>query len=96
MKKILAIILLLAVSTPAQASHGGKHIFVTINGLVCDFCARSMEKVFSKKEPVSGIAVDLSSKIVTIDLKKNAALSDDDITKGVLDAGYTVVGIKRD
>ena len=96
MKKLLAIIVLLAVTTPAQASHDGKHIFVTINGLVCDFCAQSMEKVFSKKDPVSGIKVDLSSKIVTIDLKKNAALSDVDITKGVLDAGYTVVGIKRD
>ena len=96
MKKILVFILLLSMTAPALATHGGKHIFVTINGLVCDFCARSMEKVFLKKEPVSGIKVDLTSKIVTIDLKKDAMFSDEDIKKGVTDAGYTIVDIKRD
>lgn len=96
MMRILAILFFLAAATPAQAAHGGKHVFVTINGLVCDFCARAMEKTFSKRAEVSGIAVDLTSKVVTINLKNDASLGDDDIRKGVIDAGYNVVDIKRD
>lgn len=96
MRFTVALLALLAFASPASAGHGGQHIFVKINGLVCDFCARSMEKVFLKREPVSSIKVDLTSKIVTIDLKKDALLSDDDITKGVTDAGYSIVEIKRD
>lgn len=96
MKRMLLVLALLLVPAPAFAAHGGKHVHVTINGLVCDFCARSMEKVFSKKEPVSGVKVDLTSKVVTIDLKEGAALSDDDITSGITDAGYTIVKIERD
>ncbi len=96
MKHIAILFFILALAAPAQASHGGKHVFVKINGLVCDFCARSMEKVFMKKDPVSGVKVDLSAKIVTIDLKEGSAFSDDDIRKGVTDAGYAVVSIERD
>ncbi|MEZ0224099.1 MAG: heavy-metal-associated domain-containing protein [Alphaproteobacteria bacterium] len=96
MKHILIFALVLLLAAPAQAGHGGKHIFVTINGLVCDFCAVSMKKVFMKKDPVSVVDVDLTTKIVTIGLKDGKALADDEVTKGVTDAGYAVIGIKRD
>jgi copper chaperone CopZ len=97
MKKTIMMAALLALlSGPAGASHGGKHIFVTINGLVCDFCAVSMKKVFGKKDSVSAVDVNLTTKIVRLDLKPGSALPDAEITKGITDAGYTVVGIKRD
>ena len=32
---------------------------ISVNGLVCDFCARSIEKLFSKKESVKSINVNL-------------------------------------
>ena len=96
MKKLIILSLLLLLAAPAEAAHGGKHIFVTINGLVCDFCAVSMKKVFMKKAPVAVVDVNLTTKIVTIGLKTGQALSDDEITRGVTDAGYAVVGIKRD
>ncbi len=96
MKYVLMTLLFLLAAAPANAMHGNKHVIVTINGLVCDFCARAMEKVFLKKEPVSGVKIDLTAKTVTIDLKRNAVLSDDEIKSGVLDAGYNVVDIKRD
>lgn len=98
MKKsqIFALALALLLSTPAFANHGGQHIVVKIDGLVCDFCARSMEKVFGKKDPVETVKVDLTEKTVTISLKKDASLDDAEISKGVLDAGYKVVNISRD
>lgn len=96
MMRMAVFLLVFLTACPVIAGHGGKHVFVTINGLVCDFCARSMEKVFLKREQVSDIKVDLTTKVVTIGLKQDSDLTDADIQKSITDAGYTVVGIKRD
>lgn len=95
-KTILAAVVMLMLSPGAFAAHGGKHVTVGLNGLVCDYCAQSMKKIFGKKEPVSAVEVDLTKKTMTLDIKQGAELSDDDIRKGVTDAGYTVTGITRD
>jgi copper chaperone CopZ len=70
-------------------------ITVQIDGLVCDFCARALEKVFGKRSEVSGIDVNLDTKIVTIGFKKGANIDDATITKLITDAGYNVVKINR-
>lgn len=95
-KTIMTLALLTMLSPAAFAAHGGKHVTVGLNGLVCDYCAQSMKKIFGKKEPVSAVEVDLTKKTMTLDIKQGAELSDDDIRKGVTDAGYTVTGITRD
>jgi copper chaperone CopZ len=95
MKKFMMLGLVLLLAAPAQAA-AGKHIFVTVNGLVCDFCAVSMKKIFMKKAPVAAVTVNLTTKIVEIDLKPGGALDDKEIKKGITDAGYAVVGIRRD
>lgn len=75
---------------------GADHsIVVEINGLVCDFCARALEKVFGKREEVTGIDVNLDTKLVTIGFKKGADIDDATITKLITDAGYNVVKITR-
>lgn len=97
MKKFIPVIILLAmIASPAAAKHGGPHINVTVNGLVCDFCAVSMKKTFGKKAGVEAVDVNLTTKIVRIDMKKDAKLEDADIKKGITDAGYDVVKIERD
>ncbi len=95
-KTALAVVIMLALSPAAFAAHGGKHVTVGLNGLVCDYCAQSMKKIFGKQDSVSAVDVDLTKKTMTLDLKKGAALSDDEIRKGVTDAGYSVTGISRD
>jgi copper chaperone CopZ len=70
-------------------------ITVQIDGLVCDFCARALEKVFGKRQEVSGIDVNLDTKLVTIGIKKGADIDDVTITKLITDAGYNVVKINR-
>ena len=42
---------------------------ISVNGLVCDFCARSIEKIFSKKESVQSININLEKMLITINLK---------------------------
>ena len=70
-------------------------IAVQINGLVCDFCARALEKVFGKRDEVSGIDVNLDTKMVTIGFKKDTDIDDATITKLIVDSGYNVVKIMR-
>jgi copper chaperone CopZ len=98
MKKIiLALSVVLALSAPpAFASHGaGGTIYVDVEGLVCDFCARALEKVFNKQDAVSGIKVDLDTKTITVDLKDGQTLTDEAVTRLITDSGYNVSAIRH-
>ncbi len=70
-------------------------VYVSVNGLVCDFCARSIEKMFEKKEAVSRISVDLENMLITIFLRDNQKLNDETIIELIKDSGYHVTEVKR-
>ncbi|MCD6035982.1 MAG: hypothetical protein K0R63_1723 [Rickettsiales bacterium] len=75
---------------------GADHtVTVDVNGLVCDFCARSLEKLFMQREEVSGIDVNLTTKKVSVGLKKGMDIDDATLTGLITDAGYNVVSITR-
>ena len=78
-----------------KADPNAAKIIVKLRGLVCDFCARALEKVFGKREEVSSLSVDLRKKLLTIRLKKGYDLSDETVRKLVEDAGYNTVNIRR-
>jgi copper chaperone CopZ len=77
-----------------QAIQSGD-VHVSVHGLVCDFCARALEKVFGKEDAVKGIDVNLDTKIITVNFKEGQSLDDKTITKLITDAGYNVEGIHR-
>ena len=68
---------------------------VEVNGMVCDFCARALEKVFSKKQEVAAIDVDLDNGKISINFNDGADLEDSTIQKLVTNSGYDVVQINR-
>ena len=70
-------------------------VYVSVNGLVCDFCAGSIEKMFEKKEAVSRISVDLENMLITIFLKENRKLNDETVIEIIKDSGYDVTEVKR-
>ena len=70
-------------------------IDVAANGMVCDFCAQAIEKVFMKKAEVQGINVDLDNQKVVIYLKENAVIEDAEIVKLFEDSGYGVDNINK-
>ena len=82
--------------TKSQEKLENEVLSISVNGLVCDFCARSIEKLFSKKESVKSINVNLEQMLITISLKKGKSLNDDIITKVITDSGYDVREIRRD
>ncbi len=70
-------------------------IIVSVNGLVCDFCAQSLQKTFGKMKEVKNVFVDLNKAIVNLTLNKKNDLSDNIIKQTFLDSGYDVTKIER-
>ena len=70
-------------------------ININVNGMVCDFCAQSIEKVFMKRIEVKGINVNLEDQKVVIYLEKETNIEDTTIFNIFEDAGYTVETISR-
>ena len=73
-----------------------KILYISVNGLVCDFCARSIEKLFSRKESVADINVNLEKMLITINLKKGKKLNDKIIKEVIEDSGYNIKEIRRE
>ena len=44
----------------------GQVAVVSVKGMVCDFCARAIEKVFMKEKSVAGLTVNLEGKEIKI------------------------------
>ena len=98
MKNLFLIVLSLTVLLPATshaANLNGKTVYADVNGLVCDFCAQSLKKVFGKKEAVEKINVNLDDKVITITFKEGQSLSHEEIEKVIVDSGYDLVGIRE-
>lgn len=95
-KPIILFLLIFSLSVSSFGADAGGTVQVHVNGLVCDFCARALDKVFSKQEAVDDIDVNLDTRIITIHLKEGQNLEDEKITSLVEDSGYNVREIKRD
>lgn len=98
---ILTFAALILIGGPALANHTAgheaalNHITVKVNGLVCDFCARALEKVFYKQDGVEAVDVNLDEHYVKLDVAEGTEMSDDLIKQLITDAGYNVVEIAR-
>ena len=77
-----------------------KMIDIEVEGMVCDFCAQSIEKVFMKQPGVAVVYVNLDRGNVQVKMadvfKENEdGISDIRIRKLFEDAGYNVTNITR-
>jgi len=96
MKKLfLTTFLFFNTLTFSFAEHFTKRAEMTIDGLVCDFCARALEKTFSKKEEVKNIDVNLDTGLITVFFAKGKTLDNETLKQSVLDAGYNLKIITR-
>lgn len=68
---------------------------ITVNGMVCAFCAQGIEKSLSKIPEVKAVFVDLKYKVVVVESIDGVALNDKLITQGITDAGYDVIKIEN-
>ena len=64
---------------------------VNVNGMVCDFCARGIEKTFVKDKAVKRIDVDLERGKVLIAYTKEKEINFDEIRNKILANGQNAV-----
>jgi mercuric ion binding protein len=91
MKKI---IIAFAMSIATISSMAATSVKVTVNGMVCAFCAQGIEKRISKMGATKDVFVDLKKKTVAIEAKEGQTLDFKAISAEIVDAGYDVVKIE--
>lgn len=91
MKRIVLVLVLIFANSATWAASSMK---VTVNGMVCAFCAQGIEKRLSKMSETKAVFVDLKKKIVVVESKEGLAPNEAAITAEIKDAGYDVVKIE--
>ena len=71
-------------------------VVVDVLGVVCDFCAYCMNKIFGKRDEVAAVYVDLDKKILSLVIGEGEALTDKQIEKLAKKVGYRIAAIRRD
>jgi mercuric ion binding protein len=66
-----------------------------VNGMVCSFCAQGIVAHFKKHPAVSDVHVDLTRKLVLLEEKKGASISDKEITEFIKKSGFEPQKIER-
>jgi|TARA_R100000479_G_C6374606_1_gene198509 copper chaperone CopZ len=99
--KMFIVFMSLIVLTFCIGNAYAKTIKIGVEGMVCDFCAQSIEKVFLKQPGVEKVDVNLEVGKVTVKMAdvfedNEDGISDERIKQLFLDAGYDVSKIERD
>lgn len=87
-QKLSVAILLVSLSGYGFAANSTK---VTVNGMVCSFCAQGIEKRLSQMPEAKAVLVDLKNKVVMVEAKDGMTLNTKLIAFEITEAGYDVV-----
>jgi copper chaperone CopZ len=77
-----------------NAIAGDQIVVVSVQGMVCDFCARGIEKTFGKDRQVTKIDVDLASGKVLLAYEVGAQIDRQLIEKNILNNGLNTTAIQ--
>ena len=73
---------------------GARVAIISVQGMVCDFCARGIEKTFKKTEGVIRVDVDLALGRVLVAYRANQTIEFEDIRTKITNNGQTAVGLE--
>ena len=86
--------LIIAIAFMALSQSALASMKVTVNGMVCSFCAQGFEKSISKMDETKAVFVDLKNKVVIVEAKEGKTLNEKLISQEIKDSGYDVVKIE--
>jgi cation transport ATPase len=87
MRKLFVLMFALPFSANVFAASSIK---AEVNGMVCAFCAKGIEKKLKSLPEAQNVFVDLKEHIVVLELKDGHSVAMDDFKKIINDAGYDV------
>ena len=67
---------------------------LTVNGMVCAFCAQGIEKRLSALPQTQAVYVNLGRKVVAVQAKDGLQLDDAVLKHEITEAGYDVVKVE--
>jgi copper chaperone CopZ len=88
-KSLFAILLLVAPAALAGT------IELTVNGLVCGFCAQGIEKTLRRNPATADVLVSLEHRLVAVATKDGMDIADTELREALTNAGYEVKAIAR-
>ena len=91
MHQLKILLLLMLASSAASAAT----IEMTVNGLVCGFCAQGIEKRLRRFPATAAVLVSLEQRLVAIELVPGSDIADGELVAALEDAGYAVKAIRR-
>ena len=94
MKSFSFITLSVAAALSAQASVADT-LKIKVDGMVCGFCASSIEKKMRAEKATADVFVSLANKIVAVSEKPGQKLDEAKLRAGIADSGYEVKAIER-
>ena len=97
MKKLSVITTLLLASQILSASvaMATTSIKAEVNGMVCAFCAKGIEKKLNAMPEGQASFVDLKSRVVVLELKEGKEVPLEKFSQVIKDAGYTVSKVEK-
>ena len=88
MKKIIVTAIVSLVFS-ASAIAQSKHYEMKVDGLSCPICSYGLEKKLKTIDGIENIKIELTTGIVTFDMKEGKTITDEQMKKKVKEAGYT-------
>jgi copper chaperone CopZ len=88
---LVSAALLIAAATTAHAANTTK---ITVNGMVCAFCAQGIEKRLTSLPQTQGVYVNLARKVVAVEAKPGQTFDEAKLRAEIRDAGYDVVSVE--
>ncbi len=94
MKKLSLISIAIAASLSVNTSFADT-LKIKVDGMVCGFCAASIEKKMKANAATADVFVSLENKIVAVAEKPGQKLDEAALKSQIADAGYEVKIIER-
>lgn len=96
-RALFGIALLLAGALPPAAMAAGpaRTVEMTVDGMVCAFCAQGIEKKLRALDATDDVYISLERHLVALSLKGPKDVSDEQLRRILTDSGYTVRTVKR-
>ncbi len=88
-------LIIATVATIATFAAQAETVKLTVDGMVCAFCAGAIEKKMKANKETSEVFVSLENKIVAVAQKPGQKLDDAKLKAQIADAGYEVKAIER-
>jgi cation transport ATPase len=83
-----------AIALMGLSQTGFASMKVTVNGMVCSFCAQGIEKSLLKMDETKAVLVDLKNKVVVVEAKEGKTLNEKEIRQEIIDSGYDVTKVE--